>query len=741
MLFHLNFKYCLLIFTLLITACSRDVTFVAKEGDEARYWVYTHADIKFGYRTETQSTQSLMHYRIGEVGDSIKMHVKPDYIQLSSGNHKVSSFEVSSSNADFQQLYSSGFDVTVDKESGELLELKGRDEQAWQKFLERGGQQFVDSLQQGMNTPGLLSSIPAKAGSVVSLPDFNGQAAQLTVQSVTDTSLSAIIESQSIDGRLYGKVSIDRDSGWVQKLMVVVESSVEIMDREGNSRVTIIMTPENEPFSSFGVFDDAQIYDELYNSWNDIAQWPDDWQQELEEVSAADVFAYEKGMFKPSDQGYKFTFLHQLAEKMSLGHMTYQNIEGFDKDGQPLDIDFSPLDNAYFSSFRSQYMESHASVAPLGWGKQALFEQLSKITATADYFPAEITPYPVTWQPGKTQTFELGAIKVQVTPKQDAPGEYLLTYSDTEDSWLIPEFNGINGQFKYPKVGTGPEWLEDSLRGFFVNFIGPEKITQTIELKVAEEPSEVIFLVKTSDKHPQFSKQVELISEKEFAATPTLPPISDQRWISIASIDNQQTTDDFNLDSLVIETDTAQEARVALPKEWSEVCQLHVEGDIEINRHPLTWQALKNDSYGKKSSLIEYQLMTDDGVRRYFYDLEVNSRLNCQGEPKWQELAHTPNEFPWLVPIDALDGVDSKQPVAALLNNYRFYNSEGLPLQLVNMEGHLVSENAEMTVSQILYDGQYIKLAGSVSAIAKLNLVGEPQSKTWTNHFPPVPKG
>lgn len=737
MFYHFNFKYCFLILSLLLTACSRDVTFVAKEGDEARYWVYTHADIQFGYRTEVQSTQSLMYYRIGEVGDSIKMHVKPEYMQLSSGNDKVSSFEVSSSNAEFQQLYSSGFDMTVDKESGKLLELKGRDEQAWQKFLERGGQQFVDSVQQGMNTPGLLSSIPAKEGSVVSLPDFNGQTAQLTVQSVTDTSLSAIIESQSIDGRLYGQVSIDRDSGWVQKLIVVVESSVEIMGREGKSRITIIMTPENEPFSSFGVFDDAQIYDELHNTWNDISVWP---QQELEEVSEADIFAYEKGIFKETVQGYKFTFLHHLEEQMSFGHMTYQNIEGFDKDGQPLAIDFSSLDNAYFTSFHSNYMESHSSIAPLGWGKQQLLEQLSKITATADYYPAEVTPYPVTWQPDKTQEFELGAIKLQVTPKPDAPGEYLLKYSETEESWLIYAFNGINGQFKYPKVGTGPEWLDHRLRNLFVNLTSPEKITKTIELKVTEEPSEVVFLVKTSGP-PQFSKEVELISEKEFAATPTLPPIFGQRWISTTNIDNQQTTGDFNLESLVIESDTAQEARVTLPKEWSEVCQLHVEEDIEINSHQLIWQALNKDNYGKKSSLIEYQLMTNDGIRRYFYDLEVNSRLDCEGEPKWQELAHTPNEYPWLVSIDALEGVDSKQPVTTLLNNYQFYNSEGVPLQLVNLKGHLVRDNAEMTVSQILYDDQYIKLTDSVSAIAQLNIVGEPQSKTWTNYFSPVPKG
>lgn len=139
----------------LLSACTPNshVEFDPKKGDQVDYWVQAKATIDIGGRQFTQDSNSLMRYEVIETSPALKLELVPKYMAMSGGGQPFSSFGATDDNPELQKMFSKGFEVTLDKDSGKLLAFKAKDDETWQKILARSGPELIKLLAPGMDAP------------------------------------------------------------------------------------------------------------------------------------------------------------------------------------------------------------------------------------------------------------------------------------------------------------------------------------------------------------------------------------------------------------------------------------------------------------------------------------------------------------------------------------------------------------------------------------------------------------
>lgn len=75
-------------------------------------------------------------------------------------------------------------------------------------------------------------------------------------------------------------------------------------------------------------------------------------------------------------------------------------------------------------------------------------------------------------------------------------------------------------------------------------------------------------------------------------------------------------------------------------------CKPYIAQGFNEGKYPVTWV------YDTKGlSEPAYHLSSPDGVRRYFYDKQVQGNIHCQGAVTWQAFELNPSARPWLIDI------------------------------------------------------------------------------------------
>ncbi len=738
---------------LTLTACGESVTFSPEQGEEKRYWVYaqTTRDVEREPRTLMLS-QSLMHYRVDKAGDTLKLHVTPEHLQLGMGSAGFSSIESSRANDRIQQIFASGFDLSLNGKNGELIDFKAKNDDQWQTFVKQGGQVLLNGLQSTMNTPGVVQSIPAEEGSQIELPHFNGEAVTLTVQKVTEQSLfvtvaSAQSKAETLEKQVYGQLEISRANGWFEKMLLVMNVPVEVYGETKMTQLALVMHPEDEPIGTFmDIMSHGYFYDD--SDWFDIMPLPED-SQIQETLTLDDVLPYEHGMMTESENGFHLTSVTDLSNDAQIGRVIFRDTKAF-SDENPMDVKFAlPLDQ----QFIDEQMNMTAEAQPVGWHKQKALKEIDSISAQVDYYSVSSKRHTVQWKHNQTQTFQLGDITLTVTPVSGKQNEYLLTYFDSENSQLALAMDNVQGQMSLPKNESYPKWLTPTAKQMFSYLGNPVATEQVIALRLSSIPTAVTFQVYNLNKEANFSREMVFIDEASFLSRADMPPMEVLRGhnflfneLEDTSASNIDTPFNFD-DDLSLETESAQNAAVALPFEWENVCQFSVLDAPEINGQTLVWKPqpkTNNDVAGAPSKIEKnttaYQLMTSDGIRLYFYDLEITTRLACKGTPSWKAVTLSPSAFPWLIDVNATESFDKNLTLKQFVSRYRIYSKTGELLRPIDRLGYFIPVD-DRPISEVLFDGKYIKMSGKISRVEYYDVEGEPLEKTFVTRFPPLKKG
>ncbi|GAA0698740.1 hypothetical protein GCM10009104_29150 [Marinobacterium maritimum] len=722
---------------LLLSACSSDVEFSPQTGEDKAFWIWSHTEAKIMGRYQEQQSRSLMRYRVEETSPNLRLTLTPEYMEMKGAGSRFNSLESSQRDPELRRMMQAGFELTLNAETGQLQTFRGRDPETWQMMLERGGQQMVEQLSRGLTSPGVMQSLPTQMGAQVALPDFQGQPATLTVAKVTDTHLVATLESESPKGKVYGELTLSRDRGWLEQLLLVVDSPLHVYGQEGRARTRVLVLPEQQVPSDMSFMlngDFEEYWDDIWHPPEGLASQPP--------VTAAQLFAHDRGFLDEGSDSVALKVIHEVPEWAAPGRMSLRNVRALDAQGQTVPLQLADM-GSMGPSYREGQAESYHQLLPLGWDQETALERVDAFKAELVYRPELLKVHAVNWTPGVEQTLELDGLKVSITPVAGMPLQYDLRWQRNGEAMLMRFMDGLEGRMQLQQPKLGPDWLTPGERNLLNGYsnLGNEEHWR---LQLDAQPGQVNLYVLQPSPAAELTGKVTFVMPKVYRADPTLPPLrqhtlyGDRYWG-----ETEETEIAFDPAQLAHLDETGQGALVNLPSDWDASCVLSVTAAEPLNGHVLEWQPVV-DAYEQDRASprlrkqSQYRLSTDDGEQQYFYGRDVSSRLSCSGEPQWQNLELSAGAHRWLIPVQQLPEVDLQMPVRAFMQQYRFFNDQGEALGLLDDQGYPLGLDQRPLQDVLVGEGQ-LRLGGHVSRVARLQQGAEPIVIDWTHSFPPLP--
>ncbi|MCH1921543.1 hypothetical protein L9G15_19140 [Shewanella sp. A3A] len=721
------YRYLLLLTSMLgVSACSpsNEVAFDPSVGDEHTYWTYSNIEAKSYYGTQQSRTSMRQQLKVTDTSP-LTIVATSDYVDVrAAGSHRLNSLAADSQDEKMMRLFSKGFELTVDTDSGKLQDFRALDDELWQEILKKGGKEAIDQFTKSTLTPGVLKTIPTTVGATVALPEFAGQSVSLTVKQVTDDEVTTEIEGHDEQGQpnLYGVMVLEREDGWLKQLMLVTKQYIKRAGQEFSFRSRVVMLPGDQPgnfdFDNYVAFDDWQ------------PTFGDDIDQTLLVPPTGEaLLPYSYGVYQASDDGPELVIPQELRPYQVSGTVKLKNIQGLDAKQQPIDVEFQWANmSQHFYDLASRQL-----VIPIGWNKQAELERLNAFTATAEFYPRTYLHKTVQWQAGE-QHIDIDGATITIKPLTKPANTYEMVITSTADTQIANFMKGLKGEYK-EAPHEQDEFLSYSERVMF-NLYSDLPQTEHYLLRLKETPTEVTFYASQQAKSPTFSRDLTFIKPEEYQRHPEYPPLFQEKLYGYYS--NEATKQQHrSFDDLRAIIDSGQGSYIDLPKDWQKICQLKVLSDYQENGHGLAWVA--DNDLNSEPFTSHYRLSTDDGIRHYFYGISVTSELSCEGDPSWQAMEYQPSDKPWLVPVAELDGIDLQQPLSEFVARYHLLNDEGEPLNILLADGQRPSDMSNTKLADALTPQQQLRVAGRVSSIQHLSYKGTPLKRQWTNTFPALP--
>lgn len=378
----------LLCSALFLTGCEKDITFSPNPGDEKRYWVYSAAQTPNQTKIEYR-LNSLVRYNVETVGKTLTLHVSSEYLDLNKSN-KHRSFNSAYNQSGSSAVIHSGFNLEVDKKSGTLLSLTGKNKEKWLSHVNTSGEDhpLLNTLRASL--PGLFANISTGVGDKTTIPNQFGIPTTLTITQVTPDTVSATLEGQTDNNQLYGQLTLRRDGGWIDSLYAIImndgQSTNFIAIQSGDSPLHIVdpHLASTGPNSLGQAITNSQSTPIASNIMTKEA-----------------LFSYDSGIMKAGEYPYiSASIVHNLDLVEHSGSIALTDFTVQDKTGKDLGLSFvTPTNYHYFDYHKN----SVNGVLLTGWNNRDTLKQTQSATATAHYYPDTITPYTIQWRKGETQ--------------------------------------------------------------------------------------------------------------------------------------------------------------------------------------------------------------------------------------------------------------------------------------------------------------------------------------------------
>ena len=751
-----------------------DIAFDPAKGDTRDYRVgvmtriHAEADSPTGFNDVSVAMQSVMRYRVDAAGPSLKVHVQPRFIDVEddSGYTMFSSAKPRDRrDTPVVDLMRDGFDLIVNRESGDTR-LSAVNRGAWNAFREQAGDSQMNQFEQQMAAPALTRNVPARAGEKITVDAFQGMPAlTLTVENVDDDSVTASLTRANdkptaytkVGGahsrasarvtRVHGRMRLNRDTGWIEALTLVSEQQINNGDKTGRMHTTLTMRAVDNP--ALGTAGDGL---KAFSNTAFSSQRPNGMELPLPHSPAAAAkrpmvkaarqpFAnVDASFFVDDDHALMLTLGHDIARD---AHMSVPSLTGLtlrDAEGRVLDI---PL---VLDSIGPDYDQGRIStkvrLLPMGW-QDAKLDRIANVEARFDYVtPVEPEHIELPLADTPTELHE-GSARARAVPTDDG---WRLTLTGSAKAFYIYDMSAIYGKDLSARISDrAHEGLTPSDRTLLERVDRPDAWVQ--QIRVTGESDRFALALYNNMPAPS-SHQVNFTSRRQRYANRELPP-PEIRQLYIAPVPDKPSLD------LDAEPEGADQNRLSLrlPIGVGSACELAADAPAQEG-HALVWRpedqrasgfGIGQPRTGEHPDTERWVLMTDDGVRVYFYGIDVTTTLRCPGQPAWQarEL-DSDRDKPWLVDIDAVvEGeIDPDMQAARFFDSHRFIDTRGKPVR--PMLKHMSAdtrlddwrvEGAKHRVSDYLDESGRIRFWGNIAAVQSLTFSGAPIEKQWRSHL------
>ncbi|MCW8127930.1 hypothetical protein [Microbulbifer halophilus] len=731
----------------LLTACSRGpdtppgtIVFSPSKGDVRSYQVHSQTRIRVGdssrKRTMRMENDAVLRYQVLDTGATLKLGIEAPYTRFSLDGRK----SFSSTNPDgkrgttvLRELMSAGFEVDIDSDTGSIERFVNRNEDLWQTVLEEGPDPVVDNLKKQMSPPGFPQpAIPLNEGERITLPDFRGIGKlQLTTEQVTDDEVVTTLEAQGEKVRLRGTMVLERGNGWLKRLALVSETEIERHGIKGTSHQKLVMLPEGSPSSLGDWLLEVNLGGEEGRPFP-----PAPAPGELVDTATEEqVVPSPVGSFSTFDDQLRLSISHGFDNNNLSGDFELEDLELQDAAGNPLPLNLFRSSRYIYIDPATEQHHTMAQFIPLGWDNaNEQLQKVQQITATGHYRPLVAEALTLPLNPEKATVVASRGARAEAIPT-DNPREFRLRFHNTKAHRFSPRIHDLTDARGYVSDG---DWLSAEEREMLrLVALGRYAAGDTRVVFEREMPETLtLYLLSETDSEP-FDYQLRFVTEAALRNDLSLPPTGE---VLLYGDETGNTAAGIELDELELPQPQRNQLSLELPGSLAEACKPVVVEAPQINGHQLVWlrQTAETTDDNRLSTTQHWQVGTEDGVRSYFYDIRVENAVRCKGQAKWQAVLGSLGDRPWLVDPTQLPGeIDPEQPIADFLRRYRFIGEQGRALAPVPPNSG-VSLDASSVGDYLTHSGR-LRLAGKVQRIEQLVFTGEPEERSWSASFQPLP--
>lgn len=748
---------CSLLF--LLISCSSDqsktVEFKPVKGDEHHYRVYSHTTVKTDYRNMSLSTDMMVGYKVREVGKLAEFDISVDAFRLNADGTSISNFNAAEKEPELHALMSQGFEADIRLKDNSIARFTAKNQQLWQAMMQDKGAQLQEELNKMLQAPSAPGSFPAVKGHTFKLAGYLGAPeVTLVVSDVTDKNVRLTLSADKDGTRIYGKLALNRKNGWLERLAVVSEQPFDNGYVEGTARSVMLMLPQEQ---YVGNLSNPAVGDESPYEY----QWPDeladDWlQQANRQLTEKDIFPQQAGIFQNESydgETLNLTYPHRMAPILAEGELELTNLVLRDQQNEPLAVNLAPYKSHLVSWSEDEY-QSLTSLFLTGWNVsvEQLYE-LQTIEADAVYHHARLVPVTLAVSASEPVQLNYEDVTATLTPVSGEKNTFLLSLTDAETRWFS-FYMQLGGKVMLQRVSgeAGTDWLSPA-ESALLSLATTSGYVRTWQVVFDEVPQEITLYVNERTGETT-KRRLSFMNPPAYEADPQTMPLRDSYLyqddeFSFYSTDAAPSPVVVALADL--EPELADNSlNLTLSSEQAAVCELAVVQAPEVNGHKLKWLPVADNTYRYISfneGLIlsrqqRWQLASEDGIRQYFYDIEVKSRLACKGEPVWQTLTYGNDDSFWLVNLTELDPeLDLSLPVAEFIRQYRFLNRNGKALALsippVLFDSDIKIQHQPLHA--LLTDGKWLKIGGRAVAVEKIVVNDKPLTREWNSRFAPLP--
>ncbi|WP_250464076.1 hypothetical protein [Microbulbifer litoralis] len=727
-----------------LTACSDappgTVRFSPSTGDTRSYQVHSRSRIRVGApsleRSLTVDSDTVLRYKVLGTGRTLKLAIEPTYTRFSlDGRTNFSNARADDSRAGnvLRELMSAGFELEIDTETGTIEHFASSNDALWQTVLEDAGGPVVDNLEKQMSPPGVPQlAVPAIEGKTVTLSNFRGaDQLQLTVERVTDSEVVTRLEAHGKAMRLQGTMVLERDSGWLKRLALISENHIEQDDIGGSSRQQLLVLPEDSPSVLGSWLLNMRLGGEQGRPFEPAPTA----NKVADTATAEQVLPVPVGSLVQTQDWLLLQVGHDLGRNAFPGRFDLEDLQLQGADGEPLPLELFRMSRYDFFDPDAGKHSTMARYVPLGWdnaGEQ--LEKIGQITATGHYQALDVEAVTLPLDGEKATEVTLHGARAEAIPT-DNPREFRLRLQHTGTHHFSSRIHGLE---EARGIQPDGEWLSaeerEILRLVALGHYALGDIRMVFSEQVPDELT--LYLLSDSDRQP-FDYQLRFVTEAAMRNDLSLPPTTEVPLYENADGDD---TADIALGELELPQPQNNQLALELPASLVGSCQPTVVEAPDIDGHPLVWRRLTENATNNNQlgTTQQWQLSTEDGIRHYFYGLEIEHAIRCKGRSEWRAVPISLGDRPWLVePTQLGDQFDPHQPIADFLQRYRFIGTQGWPLAPVPPNSE-VSLSASTVGDYLTRDG-LLRLAGEVQRVEQRVFTGEPEERLWSTDFQPLP--
>jgi len=752
--------------TLLVVACSESgppttLSFEPEDGEQRRYQMYSDTNIKvessyYGNRSERLKTMMLLDYEVSDKQDVYSIRMKPQYMRMEFPQGDFTSFEDDargSSGDSIRKMMDAGFTVDIDKDTSAMVDFTIHEEP--EELRKQGLDPLQEILNDEFGRPGFINDLKIEKGATqvielkAPLPEIT-----FTVDDFTDSTVTLSASGENDEAKVFGYVVLERDTGWTQRLTMIMDMPLpeEAAISDGSMRMVTSIFPEDW---LYGQDLEYLRYDEPYNIDNtDFSEL-----EPNEKATDAEVFANDSGKLELYGGRISLRYNHPGVSFEHMGSMSIKvkDLTAKDADDNPLDIELYENGVFSFTDRQNDNTETMLHILPLGWSDVVdNLKQMTSLEATLERYEVnyEIVDLPIDKEGA---TVEMKGAKAILIPTKDEK-VFELKLTSTNDAYFDNQINGVStaSVLMYEEDDNAPGWISNvESRALMISKMGSYSVT--MRLTFEDELPETVQLKfnhvtdnKLSEKKIIFYDEETLRSDTSIAPVDNVPLFKSDEWaVSINDQDLEFTTS--ALDELEPVSYDRPQLYVTLTPEQAAVCQLEITSDKMTGEHNLVMKENADPNQRnvvsnlKMPKQVVYQLMTEDGVQRFFYDRKVDLKLSCDGQPEWQRVDITPGEQSWMVSVEDLLGKDWQESndnlvMSDFLREFRFLNASGQALAVLPQDTPQYSvDYFKSDFKDFVSDKGFLRVGGKVDKVEQLIAKGEPVKKEWTHQLPPMP--